>query len=220
MAQFDDVGSRGFGCLVREVADSDLEVSDSGSDLDEDRDEEVEQHPVADGDQCVEVYGVPRPACQSVARLVCYCRTASTSHAPRDVLSSRICANNCALCEPLVRAFLCWIRSPPPNCQSGAEVSDTAPRPPDGVRHGVVSLLATELLMVKKRCRGCLPPSLPLSILSFHFLSLSLSFCPPPPQSFPPLFFIHIAIMVSAVKYVLHTLTSQRSVDQELRTCG
>ena len=37
-----------------------------------------------------------------------------TSHAPKDVLPLRICANYCASCQPLLRAFSGWVRSPPP----------------------------------------------------------------------------------------------------------
>ena len=37
-----------------------------------------------------------------------------TSHAPKDVLPLRICAKYCAPCQPLLRAFPGWIRSPPP----------------------------------------------------------------------------------------------------------
>jgi len=50
-------------------------------------------------------------------RLVCYCRTTSASTAPRT--SRRMCcpthcASYCAPCQPLLRAFSGWIRSPPP----------------------------------------------------------------------------------------------------------
>jgi len=41
-----------------------------------------------------------------------------TSHAPKDVLPLRICANYCAPCQPLLRAFSGWIRSPPPTPSS------------------------------------------------------------------------------------------------------
>ena len=37
-----------------------------------------------------------------------------TSHTPKDVLPLCICAHNCAPCQPLLRAFSGWIRSPPP----------------------------------------------------------------------------------------------------------
>ena len=37
-----------------------------------------------------------------------------TSHAPKDVLPLRKCVNYCAPCQPLVRDFSGWIRSPPP----------------------------------------------------------------------------------------------------------
>ena len=36
-----------------------------------------------------------------------------SSHAPKDVLPLRICASYCAPCQPLLRAFSGWIRSPP-----------------------------------------------------------------------------------------------------------
>jgi hypothetical protein len=35
-----------------------------------------------------------------------------TSHAPKNVLPLRICAKYCAPCQPLLRAFHGWIRSP------------------------------------------------------------------------------------------------------------
>ena len=41
-------------------------------------------------------------------------RQHSTSHAPKDMLPLRICADYCAPCQPLLRAFSGWIRSPPP----------------------------------------------------------------------------------------------------------
>ena len=44
-----------------------------------------------------------------------------TSYAPKDVLPLRICANFCALCQPLVRAFPGWIRSPPPTILTHTE---------------------------------------------------------------------------------------------------
>jgi len=40
-----------------------------------------------------------------------------TRHAPKDVMPLRICANYCAPCQPLLRAFPGWIRSPPPTSQ-------------------------------------------------------------------------------------------------------
>ena len=38
-----------------------------------------------------------------------------TSHAPNKVLPLRLCANYPAACQPLLRAFSGWIRSPPPS---------------------------------------------------------------------------------------------------------
>ena len=40
-----------------------------------------------------------------------------TSRAPQDVLPLLLCANYCTLCQPLVRAFSGWIRSPPPSLE-------------------------------------------------------------------------------------------------------
>ena len=44
-------------------------------------------------------------------RLVLNCRTASASNAMCCITH---CANYCALCQPLLRAFSRWIQSPPP----------------------------------------------------------------------------------------------------------
>ena len=42
-----------------------------------------------------------------------------TSHAPKDVLPLRICANHCLPCQQPLRAFPGWIRSPPLGGDSG-----------------------------------------------------------------------------------------------------
>ena len=48
-----------------------------------------------------------------VARLIFYCRTTSASTA--SCTSRRMCCpTHCAPCQPLLRAFSGWIRSPPP----------------------------------------------------------------------------------------------------------
>ena len=56
-----------------------------------------------------------------VQKLVSYCRTTSASTAPctsRRMCCPTHCARYCAPCQPLVRAFAGWIRSPPPDCLS------------------------------------------------------------------------------------------------------
>ena len=46
-----------------------------------------------------------------------------TSHAPKDVLHLRICADYCAPCQPLLRAFSRSIRLPPPAHFQGCPTS-------------------------------------------------------------------------------------------------
>ena len=53
-------------------------------------------------------------------RSLIYCRTASASTAPRtsrSICCPTDCASYCAPCQPLLRAFPDWIRSPPPTCR-------------------------------------------------------------------------------------------------------
>ena len=61
-------------------------------------------------------------------RLVFYCRTTSASTAPytsRRMCCPTHCASYCAPCQPLLRAFSGWIRSPPPT-----PVDQSTPYPP------------------------------------------------------------------------------------------
>ena len=53
---------------------------------------------------------------QTLKRLVSHCRTTSARSAPctsRRVCCLTYCASYCAPCQPLLRAFSGWIRSPP-----------------------------------------------------------------------------------------------------------
>jgi len=66
-----------------------------------------------------EANGSPRVVTPCDQRLVFYCRTASASTAPctsRRMCYPTHCANYCAPCQPLLRAFSGWVRSPPPTC--------------------------------------------------------------------------------------------------------
>jgi len=59
-------------------------------------------------------------------RFVFYCRTTSASIAPgtsRRTCCPTHCASYCALCQPLLRAFSGWIRSPPPAHARGLQPS-------------------------------------------------------------------------------------------------
>ena len=58
----------------------------------------------------------PNPSVLRFKRLVFDCRTTSASTAPctsRRVCCPTHCASYCAPCQPLLRAFFGWIRSPP-----------------------------------------------------------------------------------------------------------
>ena len=78
----------------------------------------------------------PAPAPPPEDRLVCYCRTTSASSAPctsRRVCGPAHCASYCAPCQPLLRAFSGWIRSPPPTatcrvCEYGSGRSQSVRR--------------------------------------------------------------------------------------------
>jgi len=66
--------------------------------------------------------------------LVFYCRIISASTAPctsRRMCCSTDCASHCAPCQPLLRAFSGWFRSPPPTRRRGrcrGRPRDRAPR--------------------------------------------------------------------------------------------
>jgi len=69
-----------------------------------------------------------------IERLVFHCRTTSASTAPctsRRMCCPTHCASYCAPCQPLLRAFSGWIRSPPPDRFSagvrGARVGENCP---------------------------------------------------------------------------------------------
>ena len=119
-------------------------------------------------------------------RLVFYCRTTSASTAPctsRRMCCLTHCARYCAPCQPLLRAFSRWIRSPPPTPGSKAypaaapRSSTPAPRAPRRLDHPLSliaypqHILASVLVEGKGRVEPVLSLALSLSPLSLASLS-------------------------------------------------